>query len=82
MRFVCDFLAHEFPRIRCIAAEKLYVRLLEANLDIDETHAAVDLLLHHSWESDEISQEIHMNVATDIFKSLGPEDAAAAQEET
>jgi len=61
--FVCDFLVHEFPRIRSLAAEKLYVRLLETDPDLGENHAGVQILLSHNWESDVILQEIDRNAA-------------------
>ena len=50
--FVCEFLVHEFPRIRSVAAEKLYVRLLETDPDMGEDHAAIRFLLERKWESD------------------------------
>jgi hypothetical protein len=62
--FVCDFLVHQFPRIRSLAAEKLYVRLLETDPDLGENHTAVQILLSHNWESDDENlQEIDRDTA-------------------
>jgi Tubulin folding cofactor D C terminal len=72
--FVCDFLRHPFPRVRCIAAEKLYIRLLESNVAIDETHPVVGLLLHHSWESDDGDLEFHMKMVTAVSEVVGVGD--------
>jgi hypothetical protein len=44
-------LMHPFPRVRRIAAENLYVRLLE-NPDLDEKHPALALLLINPWDGD------------------------------
>jgi hypothetical protein len=50
MAFVCELLVHEYPRIRSLAAEKLYVRLLETDPDLHDGHAGIKLLLESSWE--------------------------------
>ncbi|KAG7348074.1 tubulin folding cofactor D [Nitzschia inconspicua] len=55
--FVCSFLTHEFPRIRSLAAEKLYVRIQETDPDLNDDHRAMKLLLHHSWEVEGGEQE-------------------------
>jgi Tubulin folding cofactor D C terminal len=60
---VCGLLKHEFPRIRRLTAEKLYVRLLETNIDcksnileVNDEHPLgkidIDMLLNHRWEAD------------------------------
>lgn len=72
--FVCDFLRHQFPRIRCIAAEKLYIRVLETNIGLNESHPAVELLLNHSWGSDEFDSEMHKDTATEVSKAFGTQD--------
>ena len=70
--FVCEFLVHEFPLIRSFAAEKLYVRLLETEPDLEEDHIAVKQLLHHSWESDGSLQEIDRDtVIREILMAFG-----------
>eukprot|EP00536_Pseudo-nitzschia_multiseries_P008637 jgi/Psemu1/257408/estExt_Genewise1Plus.C_2220030 len=51
--FVCGLLIHEFPRIRSVAAEKLYVQLLETDPELGGDHAAIRILLEHNWESDQ-----------------------------
>lgn len=82
LSFICEFLTHKFPRIRSLAAEKLYVRLLETHIiEYDnESHPAIEMLLNHSWELDDGSQKVHHRIATDILKTFGPEkDAAGLQ---
>jgi len=61
--FVCEFLAHEFPRIRTLAAEKLYIRLLETDPGLGQNHTAIRFLLEHNWESDENLEEIDRDTA-------------------
>ena len=52
--FLCGLLRHQFPHIRRLAAEKLYVRLLETDFGAnDDQSAGVDILVNHPWESDE-----------------------------
>ncbi len=47
------FLIHEFPRVRSLSAEKLYIRLMETNPELaDSQHEGIQLLLQHDWESD------------------------------
>jgi hypothetical protein len=58
---VCSFLAHEFPRVRSLAAEKLYVRLLETDPELGEDHIAIRFLLEHDWESNGNLEEVNRN---------------------
>lgn len=55
---VCSFLAHEFPRVRSLTAEKLYVRLLETDPELGDDHVAIRFLLQHDWESDGNQEQI------------------------
>jgi len=71
--FVCSLLAHEFPRIRSVAAEKLYVQLLETDPELGGDHAAVRLLLEHNWECDQtppggIDRTTAINEVTNAFE--------------
>lgn len=69
--FVCEQLMHDFPRIRRLAAEKLYTRLLEIGLD--ENHPGVCLLLNHPWEAnggDACPSQDFQFVASEISKAL------------
>ena len=51
LALVCRFLGHEFPRVRSLAAEKLYVRLLDTEPELGEDHTAIRLLLEYDWGS-------------------------------
>ena len=62
LSLACSLLTHEFPRVRSLSAEKLYVRLLETDPELGEDHTAVKLLLEHDWESDGNLAEIHCEV--------------------
>jgi hypothetical protein len=68
--FVCELLMHEYPRVRSLAAEKLYVRLLETNPDLDEDHPAVTLLLHHTWEFEGGRPQQNREMAVQISKAF------------
>ena len=61
LAFVCGFLGHEFPHVRSLAAEKLYVRLLDTNPELGEDHTAIRLLLNHDWGSNGTSEDIIRN---------------------
>jgi hypothetical protein len=51
--FICGLLKHPFPHIRRLAAEKLYVRLLETNFETyDGRSTGINILLNHPWDSD------------------------------
>jgi len=52
LALVCNFLDHKFPCIRSLAAEKLYVHLLETDLELKKEHAAIRILLKNNWEMD------------------------------
>lgn len=67
--FVCTLLKHEYPRIRSLAAEKLYVRIQETDSDLDDDHRAMKLLLHHSWELECTVQE-RQDAACEIRKAF------------
>ena len=58
---VCSFLAHEFPRVRSLAAEKLYVRLLETDPELGQDHVAIRFMLEHDWESNGSLEEVNRN---------------------
>jgi hypothetical protein len=80
--FVCFFLMHQFPRIRSLAAEKLYVRIQETDPDLNRDHVAMTLLLHHSWEVQDggqekynvsalqVSEAFHLNDIVQIVEAL------------
>jgi hypothetical protein len=69
--FVCEFLTHEYPRIRSLAAEKLYVRLQETDPDLDEQHNAIRLLLYHSWEVEDCTgSQGHSGMALQVSQEL------------
>ena len=61
-------LRHPFPRIRRIAAENLYVRLLE-DPEVDEIHPVLTLLLNNPWDGDE-SQAKVMEMAVAVATAL------------
>ena len=58
---------HPFPRVRRIAAENLYIRLLE-NPETDDEHPALSLLLEHQW--DEGAAEKVQNAAREVAEAL------------
>jgi tubulin-specific chaperone D len=80
--FVCSLLMHQFPRIRSLAAEKLYVRVQETDPDLNDDHKAMTMLLHHSWEvqgrgdekckdaAREVSEAFHINNFVQIVEAL------------
>jgi Tubulin folding cofactor D C terminal len=71
--FVCSLLSHEFPRIRSLAAEKLYVRIQETNPELSDDHRAMKLLLHHTWEANKgRAEEDAKSVACEVTKALNP----------
>jgi hypothetical protein len=57
LAFVCTMLMHRFPRVRRIAAENLYVRLLEKP-DLDSENPALNLLLTNPWDGDEPEMKV------------------------
>lgn len=63
LSLICKLLGHEFPRVRSVSAEKLYVRLLETNPELGEDHTSIRLLLEHDWESEQKLQETQREVA-------------------
>jgi hypothetical protein len=67
LSLVCKMLMHPFPRIRRIAAENLYIRLLEKT-ELDSNHPALNLLLVNPWDGDEPEARV---------KEMGTEIAVA-----
>ncbi len=68
LRLACTFLAHDFPRVRSLSAEKLYIRLLETNPELaEEQHRGIQLLMQHPWESDLLLEETY----TEVTKAFG-----------
>lgn len=68
-------LGHPFPRVRRIAAENLYVRLLE-NPSFDEKHPALNLLLSNPWDGDE-SQDRVQKMVEEVVDALGIDPVSA-----
>jgi len=63
LQLASSFLIHEFPRVRSLSAEKLYIRLMETNPELaDGQHEGIQLLLQHDWESDRDLKEIYNQV--------------------
>ena len=48
-----SFLTHRFPRIRAVAAEQLYLKLSEDDVDPD----LEDILLETSWTDDGLAEQ-------------------------
>ena len=72
---VCSLLLHEFPRVRSIAAEKIYVRLLETDPDLGEDHVAIKFLLEHNWESNaSLEETIRKESIREVAKAFGIDD--------
>jgi hypothetical protein len=61
-------LMHSFPRIRRIAAENLYIRLLE-NPERDPEHPALSLLLSNPWDGDEPEAKVK-EMAMEVAQAL------------
>lgn len=62
----CKMLMHRFPRVRSIAAEALYLWLLN-RLDRSPKNPSLDLLLDNQWDGDDTAtkvREMAMEVAT------------------
>jgi hypothetical protein len=70
MTFVGELLVHEFPRIRSLTAEKLYVRLLETDPELGDGNAGIRLLLDHSWEFDGGENQSVNEMALQVFKAF------------
>ena len=68
--FVCEFLVHDFPHIRSLAAEKLYVRLQETDPDLNDNNNAINLLLYHAWETDTKGAEGCITIASQVTQEL------------
>ena len=62
-------LLHPFPRVRRIAAENLYIRLLE-NPDLEDSHPALALLLSNPWDGDESDAAVKA-MAAEVATELG-----------
>ncbi|CAJ1936513.1 unnamed protein product [Cylindrotheca closterium] len=71
LAFVCTMLKHPFPRVRRIAAENLYVRLLESP-DLDGDNPALELLLTNPWDSDQSPLNVK-KMASELASALGVE---------
>lgn len=69
LRFVCKLLMHPFPRVRRIAAENFYVKLLEQPWMQDD-HPAISLLLGNAWDGDLSDADIS-RMAADVAVALG-----------
>ncbi len=59
---------HVYPRVRRIAAENFYIKLIEQP-DISDSHPAIELLLTNPWEQDMLEEEAK-RMATDIASLL------------
>ena len=69
LTFACAMLMHPFPRVRRIAAENLYVRLLESP-DLDGDNPALELLLTNPWDSDQSPFNVK-KMASEVASALG-----------
>jgi hypothetical protein len=72
LALVCRMLMHSFPRVRRIAAESLYVKLLEDPV-LDAQDPVFGLLLESLWDADQPAskvKEMAMAVATSL--NVGP----------
>lgn len=67
LAFVCRLLMHPFPRVRRIAAENLYVKLVEQPTMV-ENHPALELLLSNPWDSTDEATAVKM--AAEVASSL------------
>jgi hypothetical protein len=67
LAFVCRLLMHPFPRVRRIAAENLYVKLVEQPA-MSAGHPALDLLLSNPWDSTDTVTATKM--AVEVASSL------------
>jgi hypothetical protein len=58
---------HPFPRVRRIAAENLYVKLVEQPATTG-SHPALDLLLNSPWDSTDtvVATKMAMDVASSL----------------
>ena len=68
LRFVCKLLRHPFPRVRRLAAENFYVKLLEQPW-VQDDHPAMLLLLGNAWDGDVSDTEIQ-RMAADVAEAL------------
>ena len=59
---------HPFPRVRRLAAENFYVKLLEQPW-IQDDHPAISLLLGNAWDGDVSDTEIQ-RMAADVAEAL------------
>ena len=62
-------LMHPFPRVRRIAAENFYIRLIE-DPEMDSTDPALALLLTNPWDGDEPEPKVR-EMAMEVAKALG-----------
>ena len=69
LAFVCKMLMHPFPRVRRIAAENFYIRLIE-DPERDSNDPALALLLTNPWDGDEPDSKVR-EMAMEVAKALG-----------
>jgi hypothetical protein len=70
LAFVCSLLMHPFPRIRSLAAEKLYVRIQETDPELNDENRAMTKLLHYSWEMQDGGQENCNDAALEVSEAF------------